>query len=246
MRSMELKCLLLCRDQETLRVFRRALDDLEIKVEVSNAATAAMELLDTSKFDAIIVDCDDVAGGTEILTGLQRSPSNKRAIGIAVIHGTTSMRSAFEMGAHFALDKPVTYERAARALRAAHGFMVTEQRRYFRHALDTRGYLSFGVVKDLACKVTNVSGGGMAVALAEQISSNSMVDVRFELPGITEMVEAKGEFAWSDGEGHAGIRFVYVSIDSKRWLGKWLSERIEEIEPSSPAGKGNGRRPVVV
>lgn len=245
MQAMELKCLLLCRDPDTLRVFRRALDDLEIAVEVSNAATAAMDLLDTSKFDAIIVDCDNVAGGTEILTGIQQSPSNKRAIGIAVINGVTSMRSAFEMGAHFALDKPVSLERASRALRAAHGFMMTEQRRYFRHAVDTRAFLSFGVVKDLACKVTNVSGGGMAIALAEQISASWMVDVRFELPGIPEMLEVKGEFAWSDGEGHAGIRFVYVSIDTKRWLGKWLSERIEEKEPGAP-GKSNSRRPVVV
>ena len=123
--------------------------------------------------------------------------------------------------------------------------MMTEQRRYFRHAVDTRAFLSFGVVKDLACKVTNVSGGGMAIALAEQISASWMVDVRFELPGIPEMLEVKGEFAWSDGEGHAGIRFVYVSIDTKRWLGKWLSERIDESEPGA-SGKATGRRPVVV
>jgi len=241
---MELKCLLLCRDPETVRVFRRALDDLEIVAEVSNAATAALDLLDTSKFDAIIVDCDEVAGGTEVLTGIQQSPSNKRAIAVAVINGTTSMRSAFEMGAHFALEKPVSLERACRALRAAHGFMVTEQRRYFRHAVDTRATLSFGVVKDLSCKVTNISDGGMAVALAEQISASWMVDVRFQLPGIPDVLEAKGEFAWSDGDGHAGIRFVYVSIDTKRWLNKWLSERRDECE-SNP-GKRNSRRPAVV
>jgi CheY-like chemotaxis protein len=246
MHAMELKCLLLCRDADTIRVFRRALEDLEVLVEECKAATAALDLLDTRKFDAIIIDCDDVAGGTEILTGIQESPSNKRAIVVAVINGPTTMRSSFEMGAHFALEKPVSFERVSRALRAAHGFMVTEQRRYFRHAVDTRAFLSFGVVKDMACKITNISGGGMAVALAEQISSSWMVDVRFELPGIPEMIEAKGEFAWSDGEGHAGIRFVYVSIDSKRWLGKWLSERIEEKEAKAPSTKATVRRPVGV
>ena len=246
MQPMELKSLLLCRDLDTLRVFRRALDDLGIAVEVAAAATSAMELLDTRKFDAIIVDCDDVAGGTEVLTDIQQSPSNKRAITLALINGATNMRAAFEMGAHFALEKPFTLERALRTLRAAHGFMVTEQRRYFRHAVDTTARLSFGVVKDLACKVTNVSGGGMAVALSEQISPGWVVDVRFELPGLPEMLEVKGEFAWSDGEGHAGIRFIYVPMESKRWLGKWLTERIEEVETGGTPGKTSGRRSLAV
>jgi len=170
MKAMVLQSLLLCRDPDMLRIFRRALDDLGIGLEVATTAESALDRLNRNKFDAIIVDCDDVAGGTGVLTGIQQAPSNKRALAIAVINGTTSMRAAFEMGAHFALDKPVTLERLQRALRAAHGFMVTEQRRYFRHAVDTKAYLSFGVVKELACKVTNISDGGMAVVLNEQIS----------------------------------------------------------------------------
>jgi len=228
MQAMMLQSLLLCRDPDALRVFRRALDDLGIGLEVATAAESALERLDRNKYDAIIVDCDDMAGGTEVLAGVQQAPSNKRAIVIALINGTTSMRAAFEMGAHFALDKPVTLERVLRSLRAAHGFMITEQRRYFRHAVSTRAYLSFGVVRDLACNVTNVSDGGMAVALGEHVSPGWAVDVRLELPGTSDSVEVKGEFAWSDGKGNAGIRFVYLPIESKRSLGKWLGERVKQ------------------
>jgi CheY-like chemotaxis protein len=246
MKAMVLQSLLLCRDPDTLRIFRRALDDLGISLEVATTAESALERLDRNKFDAIVVDCDDVAGGTEVLTGIQQTPSNKRALAIALINGTTSMRAAFEMGAHFALDKPVTLERMHRALRAAHGFMVTEQRRYFRHAVDTKAYLSFGVVKELACKVTNISDGGMAVALSEQISPGWAVDVRCELPGIPEMLEMKGEFAWSDGHGKAGIRFVYIPIESKRWLGKWLGERMKEAGANQTPDNASGERPLAI
>ncbi|MGO9211069.1 MAG: PilZ domain-containing protein [Terriglobales bacterium] len=238
MQAMVLQSLLLCRDPGAVRVFRRALDDLGIAVEVAAAAEPALELLDRNKFDAIIVDCDDVAGGAGVLTAVQQSPSNKRAIVIAVINGATNMRAAFEMGAHFALDKPVTLERAVRSLRAAHGFMITEHRRYFRHAVDTQAYLTFGVVKRLACKITNISDGGMAVALREQISPSWTVEARFELPGIPQTLEVKGEFAWSDGKGIAGIRFVYIPNESKRVLGKWLAERIEDVEAGRGPGKG--------
>lgn len=244
MQAMVLQSLLLCRDPGTVRVFRRALDDLGIAVEVATTAESMLELLDRNKFDAIIVDCDDVAGGAEVLTSVQQSPSNKRAIVIAVINGTTNMRAAFEMGAHFALDKPVTLERAVRSLRAAHGFMITEHRRYFRHAVDSQAYLTFGVVKRLACKITNISDGGMAVALSEQISPSWTVEVRFELPGAPQTLEVKGEFAWSDGKGIAGIRFIYIPNESKKVLGKWLAERTEDVEAGP--GKGNGRHSLAI
>jgi len=237
MQVMALQSLLLCRDPATVRVSRRALEDLGIAVEVAETAESALARLDRTKFDAIVVDCDDVTGGRQVLTGIQQSPSNKRAVVIAVINGTTNMRSAFEMGAHFALDKPVTLERAVRSLRAAHGFMVTEQRRYFRHAVDAKGRLSFGAVKQLTCKITNISDGGMAVSLSEQISPNWTVDVQFELPGLSGSLEARGEFAWSDGKGNAGIRFLQVPSDSKKALSRWLAERIEDVETRrSPNG----------
>jgi len=242
---MVLQSLLLCRDPDMLRIFRRALDDLGIGLDVATTAESALDRLNRNKFDAIIVDCDDVAGGADVLTGIQQAPSNKRALAIAVINGATSMRAAFEMGAHFALDKPVTLERMQRALRAAHGFMVTEQRRYFRHAVDTEAYLSFGVVKELACKVTNISDGGMAVVLTEQISPSWAVEVRCQLPGIPDMVEMKGEFAWSDGRGKAGIRFIYIPAESKRLLGKWLVERMKEPSLDRTAENGSRQRSAV-
>jgi len=242
MQVMVLQSLLLCRDPDTLRVFSRALDDLGISVEAATTAQSALERLDKNKFDAIIVDCDDVAGGTDVLTGIQESPSNKRAIVIALIDGTTSMRAVFEMGAHFALDKPVTLERVLRSLRAAHGFMITEYRRYFRHAVDTTAYLSFGVVKELACKVTNISDGGMAVVLSEQISPSWAVEVRCELPRIPEMLEMKGEFAWSDGKGKAGIRFIYIPVESKRLLAKWLGDRMKEAGANHAPDSASGQQ----
>jgi len=246
MRTMVLQSLLVCHDSGTVRVFRRALEDLGIAVEAAATAESALRLLDRSKFDTIIVDCDDVARGPEVLSSLKQSPSNKRAVVIAIINGATNMRAAFEMGAHFALDKPVSLERAVRSLRAAHGFMVTEQRRYFRHAVDTEGTLSFGVVKQLPCKITNISDGGMAVALSEQVTPGWVVEARFELPGIREVLEVKGEFAWSDGKGRAGIRFIFIPNSTKRVLNQWLSERIDEIENSPGSGRGNSRQSLAI
>lgn len=227
---MVLQALLLCCEPQLERTFRRALDDLGIAVDVATAADSALQRLAKNKFDAIIVDCDNVSGGTEVLAGIQKSASNKRAIAIALTNGGTTMRAAFEMGAHFALDKPVTLERAIRSLRAAQGFMMAEQRRYFRHPVDTTADLSFGTVKQLGCNVTNISDGGMAVVVDQQVTPGWAVDVRLTLPVTYEYVEARGEFAWSDGKGNAGIRFVYLPNDSKKSLTKWLTSQIDTAD----------------
>jgi len=57
---MTLEALLVCRDPETLRVLRSALGKLDITVEVCTGAEAASEILSAKKFDAIIIDCDDM------------------------------------------------------------------------------------------------------------------------------------------------------------------------------------------
>jgi CheY-like chemotaxis protein len=234
---MELRSLLLCREPDTVRIFRRALCDLAIDVEVLTAASAVLQLLDRSRFDVVIVDCDEVAGGADVLMAIRESPSNKRATTIAVINRATNLQAAFNMGARFALDKPITLERASRALRAAYSFMVTELLRYFRHAVDTTAYLSFGGIKQHACKLTNVSDGGMAVAVSEQISPGAAVDVSFELPGVSGWLQVKGECAWSDRNSKIGIRFIYVPADTKRWLRKWIAEQVEEIDTDAAADK---------
>src|SRR5574340_981383 len=126
MNPVALNSLLLSRDPEALRLFRRALGDVGIEVEVCTGSEAAQELLARQKFDTVIIDCDDLHGGTEVLKSLRKGISNKRVVALAILNGLTNMRSAFEMGAHFVLDKPLNLERIARSLRAAQGFMLAE------------------------------------------------------------------------------------------------------------------------
>jgi hypothetical protein len=47
----------------------------------------------------------------------------------------------------------------------------------------------------------------------------------FELPGTERALEAKGEIAWSDSQGNAGIRFLEINEHLERDLEQWLAER---------------------
>ena len=64
--SMPLESLLLSRDPEVIRVLQPALEKLSIDVEVCRGVSSGQEILRTEKFDAIIVDCDDLKGALSV------------------------------------------------------------------------------------------------------------------------------------------------------------------------------------
>jgi hypothetical protein len=65
---MRLESLLLSRDAEVIRVLQPALEKLSIEVEVCHGVRSGHEIIRTEKFDAIIVDCDDLEGGRLVPT----------------------------------------------------------------------------------------------------------------------------------------------------------------------------------
>ena len=64
---MTLESLLLSKDPELVRVLRPTLEKLSIDVEVCHEARTGADILISDKFDAVIVDCDDLAGGMALL-----------------------------------------------------------------------------------------------------------------------------------------------------------------------------------
>jgi CheY-like chemotaxis protein len=73
--AMNLESLLVCRDAEVVRVLRPTLEKLSIEVEVSAAARSGAEILSSSKFDAVIIDCDDLQGGVDVLRACEPTPA---------------------------------------------------------------------------------------------------------------------------------------------------------------------------
>ena len=118
--AMNLKSLLLCSDDKIVRVLRRTLAD-DISVELCASSEIALR------------NCAAVRGDHR---GLRRAGSGGgaaqragRAVQQAGHRGGDSgcpevgLRSAFEIGAHFILYKPVSVERSKSSFRAARALM---------------------------------------------------------------------------------------------------------------------------
>src|ERR1700730_10715043 len=166
---MRLESLLLSRDPEVIRVLQRALEKLSIDVEVCRGIGSGQEILRTEKFDAVIVDCDDLKGGLDVLASLRKSASNKNSATFAILNGSTTTQQAFQMGANFALQKPISAMNARRCFSAAINFMIRERRRYFRHPVEMPATLACGGGQKAKVTVTNLSEGGMAIFFRGQL-----------------------------------------------------------------------------
>jgi CheY-like chemotaxis protein len=231
---MTLESLLLSQDLDVVRILRPTLEKLSIKVEVCQEAKTASEILSTEKFDAVIVDCDDVTGGVDVLQQLRATNSNKSSVAFAVLNGKkTTTQQAFGMGVNFVLQKPVTGLNAARCFNAALNFMERERRRYYRHSVEMPVTVVLNE-KQWKAKSTNISEGGMAIAASQALPKNGKPRLQFALPEGKAVLDLESEIAWSDVKGRVGFRFVNLPQSSRELLEQWLNEQMEKCLPESP------------
>jgi CheY-like chemotaxis protein len=232
---MSLQSLVFCSDERILRILRRVLSDLEIRVEQCTDPDSAIQKLTRQRFEAVIVDCSDERVAAQILKSARSAPSNKRAVAVAIIDGEKAVKSAFELGAHFVLYKPISMERAKASFRAAHALMKRERRRNQRIPVEipvviltNDGSRQQGITVDLG-------EGGTAVQVGRIPRNVHSVWVQLTLPGSGYTLDCPAEIAWENSSRQNGLRFVNIPAEArtqlKMWLEKYSPEEVLKEDP---------------
>lgn len=236
---MNLQALLLCSDDKIVRVLRRVLNDLEIAVEHSADPEVAILKLSRRRFEAVIVDCDDPDVAGQILKAARNAPANKKAVAVAILDGNRAMRSAFQLGAHFVLYKPISPERARGSFRAARALMKCERRRAGRVAVEMPVMYRFIQQGEHAAVERTVSvdlsEDGMGVRLARRHRERGPMHIQFKLPGTNRLIEAEAELAWENPNGQAGLRFLELPLPTREALKVWLKSSSPDGEEDPPS-----------
>lgn len=227
---MALEALVLSRDNQVLKTISRVLDEANIDVQVCSSSEDAIQILNRHKYDTFVVDCDDVPAAPMVLQQLRKGKSNKSCIAFALVNGRTTVRQAFEMGANFVLDKPVSMERALRSVKAAQGLIMRERRRYHRHLVSASGVIVVDGSTELPVSILTISEGGVSIECARQLEKSGAARLRILLPGALNYLDLKGEVIWSDIDGRAGIRFQVLPVETKKSLETWLEKRALSLD----------------
>jgi DNA-binding response OmpR family regulator len=232
---MSLQSLVLCSDEKIARVLRRVLSDLDIGIDQSPDADSAIRKLTRQRYEAVIVDCTDEQAASQVLKSARTAPCNKRAVAVAVIDGKKALRSAFDLGAHFVLYKPLSAERAKASFRAARALMKRERRRNIRVPIEMPVIL---VLNDGAGQqrtlTSDLGEGGMAVQSSQRPKTHGALQIQFALPGTEDTIHCGGEVAWENAGRQTGIRFVDLAPEARDQLKAWINGHSPDAELDDP------------
>jgi ActR/RegA family two-component response regulator len=229
---MELTALLLSTDAGAHTMLRRVLGNVGIRTEVCTAPAAGLRMLRSRKFEGIIVDCDDIDCGSDLLSVLRGEGYTKNVIVFAIVHGLTTMSDAFSMGANFVLEKPLNVERAARCFKAACGLMVGERRRYYRHNVSIPVYLDFPNYSEITAQMRDLSQGGAMLDSTRNLELDMQGTFRFTLPETRANITGACEIAWKRDD-RIGLRFNSISKSTQAALEMWLNWKFQERFPNA-------------
>lgn len=194
---------------------------MEVRIEQCSDPDVAIHKLTRNRFEAVVVDCTNEQTAALILKSARSAPTNKRAIAVAIIDGERAVKSAFELGAHFVLYKPISMERAKSGFRAAHALMKRERRRNQRIPVEIPVVLvSSGERRQSV--TADLGEGGMAVQAGRISAAPGSLSVQFALPGDGSEIECPAEVAWENGHRQTGLRFVNMSHERRNQLKRWL------------------------
>lgn len=222
--DIQLNALICSGDQRTVKVLQVLLGEMSIAMELCGTRDEAARHLVTRHFDGIFVDAT-LASSAELFHDIKEAPGGQRAVSFAILEGMTSVKQAFSFGAGFILYKPLSIERTKTSLRAAHGLMMRERRRHFRHSLEgVTATLLFSGSPEKHAEILDLSEGGMALRLTEYTERRGEVRARFLLPGREHAIEAEGEITWADDHGRVGMHFSAMSDAARGTLTSFLDE----------------------
>src|ERR1700731_4453873 len=98
---MAIECLLVTCDSALLAQIKSIVNTHAASLDLRQDSLSAIELTGRRHWDGLVIDCDDVAGGTEALAKARSSRSNKETVIVAVVNGSTSVGTGLCLGANF-------------------------------------------------------------------------------------------------------------------------------------------------
>lgn len=230
---MKFDALLIVNDEAAAEVLSRVLEEFQVQSDHCGNADDALQKFDEKRYDAVVVDFDETSAAGRILREIRHASASKNAVTIGLLGDPASVRSAFGNGANFVLYKPVSSDTARSSLRAAIALLKRERRRTFRVPVQLPVTLNWPDSPEVEGIMLDLSEDGMDVLSAQPLQGSQSLEIHFSLPDLTQ-IGLKGQVAWANTNGQAGIQFVDVTDEQRDIVCSWLSANAPETPPENP------------
>jgi len=114
----------------------------------------------------------------------------------------------------------------------------SDRRVHVRRPVPSLAYVDLG--ENNGGIILNIGEGGLAVTSVAPLYTDVLAQMRFQLPGSSDWLEASGEIARiSESKKEAGLRFVDLSEDTRNRIKGWISS---DVSPAEFRREGVGAR----
>lgn len=217
-----LEFLVVCKDQVMFKSVAAAVRLVNGRLNCTPKVSTAGDYLSRRRIDGIVVDMG-MPGALELIRRARGAGSNRASVVFACMGSSPESQFAIRAGANFVLHRPLLPEKIAHIFTVASGMMSSYTRRYFRYPLMVPVQLELKN-RHMESTMANVSEGGMAVwSLYYQIPG-SPVQFAFEIPS-GEVIRGRGEVAWTNADGLAGIKFHILPDQAYTQISGWIAGR---------------------
>lgn len=230
----EINVLVVSPDAEMSGIFSHLFNEIGISTQTCIDPSLAPGVLSTSKFEALVLDLDNVNAGVPLIDKVRASGSSQHAIVFAVATQVAKRQNAFAHGANFAFERPFLLPEIRKSLETARSLMLHDRRRYFRCPLQTAVQITRASGEKLHGTSMNVSSNGLALVHPSILDPGEQLTLFFSIAEAHLSLNALGTVVWDDKHGKAGISFKCDSQDEGRRLASWLDAQF--YGPLKPSG----------
>jgi hypothetical protein len=227
------RALLLSNDATAVGQLTNGMQQFAITADVCSDLATASRLINTRKFEVIVLDLAWTKQVAHIFERIRLSPANQHSVTFALVDSRAPEKSPVQP--NFIMHKPLTDKQVGRTLKASLGLIIRDYRRYFRCVVTVPVVLQVEGGTTVPCQMMNLSEGGLAINTAANFKPGARVKTQFTLPEEPTAFDIEAEVSWCDNNGRVGLQFVSVSPEPKLVLQLWLSHRIEQGLPDHVA-----------
>lgn len=222
-----LSAFLLSTDPQSLFVVKHTFDQYGVRTTHCRTCSSALETLKQKKFDLFVLDFD-LRGMADLLSSQTLNCLSRTGSILGLTAAASSLSDSLCRRARYVLDKPLTADAMAGALKSMYRLIFLEKRAYFRCAVRINASASYQrnfIRRPLEnALVLDVSQNGLCLNTSEVIPQGVKAFVDFELPDSRDQIHVMGQVVWSD-RGRTGIQFSSVPAKELDKLLRWLNAR---------------------
>ena len=220
----KMKALLLCRDPETVGIVSHLLREVGVETQTCESESHVLTRLASSKFEALVLDCDELAAWPETVKNARAVPPNQGLPLFVIASGGRANVAASSLDDAFLIERPLVVSDIRSLLRTVYGRMIRSSQAYFRINVEIPVSLARAAGRVLQCSTLNISQNGMAVITPVSLDTGEVLKLMFVIPHTDVVVSAEGTVIWDNAKGKAGIRFECSSAAAQARFLEWLHD----------------------